>query len=78
MPHTLKTINAELAKRGHIARLEKAGDYFYFFGGEAAAWLDKTVRVPKVSSLTLEQWIEEFDRLKRLNAEIFRAATKKS
>jgi hypothetical protein len=76
MPLTLKTINAELARRGHTARLEKAGDYFYFFGGEAAAWLDKTVRVPKVSSLTLEQWIAEFDKLEKLNAEIFREAAK--
>src|ERR1039458_216562 len=31
MPLTLKAINAELAKRGHTARLEKAGPYFYFF-----------------------------------------------
>ena len=35
MPLTLKAINAELAKRGHIARLEKAGPYFYFFGVRA-------------------------------------------
>jgi hypothetical protein len=25
------------------------------------------VNVPKVSSLTLEQWIDEFNRLKRVN-----------
>lgn len=62
MPLTLKAINAELAKRGHTARLEKARPYFYFFGGEAADWLDRTVRVPKVSSLTLEQWVVEFGK----------------
>src|ERR1022692_506961 len=72
MPLTLKAINAELAKRGHTARLEKAGPYFYFFGGEAADWLDRTVQVPKISSLTLDQWIDEFSRLKERNAEMFR------
>ena len=71
---TLKAINAELAKKGHQVRLEKGDGYFYFFGGEAADWLDKTVRVPKVSSLTLDQWIEEFRGLKKKNAEIFKSA----
>jgi hypothetical protein len=74
MPLTLKAINAGLAKRGHTARLENAGAYFYFLGGEAAGWLDRTVQVPKVSSPTLEQWIEEFDKLAERNAEILRAA----
>jgi hypothetical protein len=74
MPLTLKAINAELAKRGHTALLENGGGYFYFFGGEAAAWLDRTVRVPKVSSLTLEQWVEEVGKLKKLNAEVFGSA----
>jgi hypothetical protein len=74
MPLNLKAINAELAKRG--VRLERGGGYFYFLGGEAANWLDKTVRVPKVSSLTLEQWIGEFERLKKLNGEIMRTGKK--
>jgi hypothetical protein len=75
---TLKVINAELARRGYSVRLEKAGPYFYFFGGEAAGWLDRTVRVPRVSSLTLEQWIAEFKKLKKRNAEIFRAPKDKT
>jgi hypothetical protein len=78
MPLTLKAINAELDKRGHAARLEKAGDYFYFLGGEADDWLDRTVRAPKISSLTLDQWIEEFGKLKKRNAEIFQAAKAKN
>jgi hypothetical protein len=67
---TLKAINGELARRRHHARLEKASGYFYFFGGEAADWLDRTVRVTAVNTLTLEQWIEEFKRLKKLNQQI--------
>jgi len=67
---SLKTINDELGKRGHTARLDKASGYFYFKGGEAADWLDRTVNVPTVSSLTLAEWMAEFERLKQLNAEI--------
>jgi hypothetical protein len=74
VPLTLKAINAELAKRGHTALLENGNGYFYFVGGEAAGWLDRTVQVPKVSSLTLDQWVEEFDKLKKLNAEVFGSA----
>ena len=78
MPLTVKAINAELSRRGHTARLENADGYFYFSGGEAASWLDRTVQVPKVSSLTLEQWMEEFDQLAKRNAEIFGQATGKA
>jgi hypothetical protein len=56
---TLKAINDELTPRGHHARLEKASGYFYFFGGEATDWLDRTVRVPTVNALTVEQRVEE-------------------
>ena len=75
MPLTLKAINAELFKRG--VRLERASGYFYFMGGEAAGWLDRTVRVPKVSSLTMEQWIGEFGRLRKLNVQIIKDGNRK-
>jgi hypothetical protein len=66
----LKTVNDELAKRGHKARLEKGSGYFYFQDGEAADWLDRSVPVRTLNSLTLKQWIEEFRRLKALNEQI--------
>ncbi len=69
---TLKAINAELERRGHRAVLVKGDGYFYFTSGEAADWLDKTVNVPTLSALTLDEWISEFTRLKKLNAEIMR------
>ena len=68
----LKAINEELAKRGHTARLEKGAGYFYFHLGEAANWLDRTVRVRKINSLTLKEWIAEFHRLRELNEQILR------
>jgi hypothetical protein len=67
---TLKAINDELTRRGHNARLEKGSGYFYFFGGEATDWIDRTVPGTTVGALTPEQWIAEFVRLKKLNAEI--------
>jgi hypothetical protein len=66
----LKTINDELGRRGYKAELEKGNGYFYFQGGEAAGWLDRTVKVRTVNSLTLKEWMEEFERLKNLNAQI--------
>ena len=55
---TLTAINNELAKHGHTARLAKVSDYYYYYFhfGEAGEWLDRAVRVPTLSSLTLEQW----------------------
>jgi hypothetical protein len=70
---TLQTINTELAKRGQTARLVKGSDYFYFQFGESGDWLDKTVNVPTVNSLSREQWLGEYQRLKTLNAELFRS-----
>ena len=69
---TLNAINKELIRLGYTARLAKASGYFYFHFGEAANWLDRTVQVPKVSSLTVPQWVEEYRRLKTLNEQIMR------
>jgi hypothetical protein len=66
----LKTINDELARLGHTARLEKGSGYFYFHFGEAADWLDRSVPVRKKNDLTLKEWIAEFRRLRELNAQI--------
>ena len=74
---TVKAINEELAKRGSSAQFEKGDGYFYFSGGEAADWLDRTVNAHSLSSLFLEQWMAEFDRLKKLNKEILRAPARK-
>jgi hypothetical protein len=69
---TLKAINGELVQRGHNVRLEKGSGYFYFFGGEATDWIDRTVPGTTVSALTLEEWIAEFKRLKKLNADLMK------
>ena len=67
---TLKNIDDELRRLGHDVHVEKGDGYFYFWKGEANDWLDRTVNVAKVGSLTLEQWIDEFNRLKKVNDEM--------
>src|SRR5437870_2136717 len=64
---TLKAINSELERRGFHALLVKDEGYFYFYDGEATDWLDRTVRVPRLQSLTLEEWIEQFRVLRERN-----------
>lgn len=67
---TLKSVNQELARLGHEVLLAKGSGYFYFWTGEAADWLDRTVNVASLSALTLEEWVAEFRRLQKLNREI--------
>lgn len=67
---TLKSVNGELARQGFGARLAKASGYFYFEGGEATDWLDRTVNAETIGSHTLDEWVAEFRRLKKLNQEI--------
>jgi hypothetical protein len=67
---TAKAIHDEFQRLGHDVHVEKGDGYFFFWGKEANDWLDKTVRVPTLGSLTLEQWVAEFNRLRKLNAEL--------
>lgn len=75
---TLKAVNEALANIGRNARLIKADGYFYFDSGDAAEWLDKTVSAPTLGSRTLEEWLQEFDRLERVNTELLRKADRQS
>jgi hypothetical protein len=72
---TRKAVNAELARRGHQVLLEKGSGYFYFRTGEAADWLDRTVPVAKISALSLDEWVDKFRELKRVNEEIRRVGS---
>jgi hypothetical protein len=71
---SLKAINAELAKRRFSARVGKGDGYFYVWSGDATDWLDRTVRVPTLRSLTLEQWVEEVRKLREKNRQLMRSA----
>jgi len=58
---TRKMVNDALRARGRDESLREGDGYFYFGGGEAVNWLSPTVKVKRLSDLTLEQWLEEFD-----------------
>ena len=73
---SLKTVNDELARLGHAERLAKADNYFLFTGGAAEEWLDRTVGVRTINSMTLKEWIAEFKRLKALNEQILETVKK--
>ena len=54
---------------------KRQADTSNFWSGEASGWIDATVRVDKISVLILEQWIAEFKRLTKVNAEIIGGKT---
>jgi hypothetical protein len=70
----LKLVNEELGRRGYDAELAKGRGYFFFRAGEADEWIDSTVPVRTINTLTLKKWIEEFRRLRSLNTQIMRTA----
>ena len=67
---SLDTVNREMARLGCAERLAKGQGHFYFTGGEADGWVEKSVGVRTLNSLTLKQWIQEYRRLQTLNAQI--------
>ncbi|MGB2666555.1 MAG: hypothetical protein WAK48_21310 [Candidatus Acidiferrum sp.] len=60
---TRKIVNDALRARGRDESLREGVGFFYFGGGEAVNWLTSSVMVKKISDLTLEQWLKEFDSL---------------
>lgn len=78
---TRKLVNDALRERGRDESLREGEGYFYFGGGEAVNWLSSSVMVRKISDLTLEQWLKEFDKLLDADKKLRKmeaSATKKS
>ncbi len=73
---TRKMINDALRKRGRDESLRPGDGYFYFGGGEAVNWLTNSVRVQRLSDLTLERWLEEFEKLLKLDKRLHKGKTK--
>jgi len=78
---TRQMVHDALRDRGRDESLREGEGYFYFGGEEAVNWLSNTVRVRKLSELTLVQWLAEFDKLVETNKKLERSmvpAKKKS
>lgn len=69
---TRKIVSDALRERGRHESLREGDGYFYFGGGEAVHWLSSSVMVRKISDLTLEQWMEEFEKLLKANHKLER------
>jgi hypothetical protein len=69
---TRKMVNDALQARGRDESLREGDGYFYFGGGEAVRWLSSSVMVRKISDLTLQQWMEEFEKLLKTNQQLER------
>jgi hypothetical protein len=79
---TRKMVNDALRARGRDESLREGEGYFYFAGGEAVNWLSSSVMVKRISDLTLERWLKEFDSLldrdKKVRREMANLAKRKS
>ena len=69
---TLKAVNEKLAGIAPGVELAKGAGYFLFRGGEADDWIDRTIPVATIGSLSLDQWVEEYRRLEGVNRELMR------
>jgi len=47
-------------------------------GGEATDWLGRTVRVPRLHSFTLKQWIEQYRVLTEKNRALLKGGLNES
>ena len=78
MRTTLKSVNEALAGQGTQARLMKGDGYFYFDSGEAENWLDKTISTPTLSSRTVDEWVQDYHRLKELNRNLLEGSARRA
>jgi hypothetical protein len=56
---------------GRMRGSPRAKAIFISISAKRRTGLDKTVSAPTLSSRTVEEWIEEFRRLKKLNQQLF-------
>lgn len=64
-PKTLKQVNDFLARHGHEERLAKGRGYFYFHGGMAHTFSTASVMVPRLSLLSLQDWLDDLESKKQ-------------
>lgn len=60
---TLKKINQSIRELGHSEELVKGNGYYYFTKGDTASRYETAVYVNSLNSLTLDMWLDEYERL---------------
>jgi len=63
----IQTVTKKLKELGFTDELFKGKDYFYFWGDDASTWYSSSVYVTRLNELTLDQWIEEYNTLRKSN-----------
>lgn len=58
---TINNINKQLPPGYEIV---KGNGYFYFIGNDALDWYSSSVYVNKLTDLSMERWLEEFNDCK--------------
>lgn len=61
----IRRVNEALEAAGYSERLVRGDRYFYFAEGEAACWPESAVCVVRLNDLTLEEWLDEHQKLRR-------------
>lgn len=61
---TIASINAAIKAKGGNEILYKGNGYFYFWEGDAPDWHSSSVMVYRLNDLTLEQWVNEWERMR--------------
>ena len=61
---TCATVNKMLKEHGIKERLCKGNGYMFFCEGDSDKWYSTMVCVTSANSLTLEQWLFEYNNLK--------------
>lgn len=60
MPKISSTlVNRTLAAEGHEERLVPGDGYWYFTDGDTPYWPATMVCVPRITDLSLDEWLEE-------------------
>jgi hypothetical protein len=57
-------VNQALKKLGAEERLRRGNGYYYFAGGDAAAWETSSVYTNRAELTTVDGWLREYERLK--------------
>lgn len=57
-------------------KFARGDGYFYVWLGDGTGWLDRTIQVPTVSSLTIERCIDEVRKLRETNRQLMRLEKK--
>jgi hypothetical protein len=56
-------VNRQIREMGRTERLVTGRGYCYFIEGDASAWYTSSVYVPRVSDMTVAEWMDEFNQM---------------